>query len=208
MIPYASVTRTRRNLRVLREHGWRMLISPANPKPPGDFRYAIDNGAWPAHKNGLPFDEPAFTSLVDSRGADADFIVVPDVVAGGMESLRLSVGWLPRLIRFPRLYIAVQDGMSEQAVCNVLSLRPGLGIFVGGSTEWKLRTLPRWGWIAHEMQKPLHVGRVNSARRIRLCAEAGADSFDGTSVTMYAETMPLLNAANAQPSLLTPALMC
>jgi hypothetical protein len=46
-----------------------------------------------------------------------------------------------------------------------------------------------------------HVGRVNSAKRIRAAAESGATSFDGTSVTMYAETLPLLDDARREGTL-------
>jgi len=58
--------------------------------------------------------------------------------------------------------------------------------------------------VAAERRRYFHVGRVNTARRIRLCAEAGADSFDGTSVSRYAQTLPLLESARQQPSLLAP----
>jgi hypothetical protein len=58
--------------------------------------------------------------------------------------------------------------------------------------------------VAAAWRRHYHVGRVNTARRIRLCAEAGADSFDGTSVTMFSCTLPLLESARRQPSLLAP----
>ena len=44
-------------------------------------------------------------------------------------------------------------------------------------------------WAHPQLADALHVGRVNTARRIRLCAEAGVNSFDGTSATMYACTL-------------------
>lgn len=46
-----------------------------------------------------------------------------------------------------------------------------------------------------------HVARVNTARRIAACAAVGATSFDGTSATRYAKTLPLLDAAKRQRSL-------
>lgn len=199
---YATITGTLRNLNVLRAAGWGLVLTPARYNLPEGFSYFLDNGAWPCFVNKTEWDTAAFMRLVEARGAGADFIVLPDIVAGGIESLKRSVDWMERLCHYPRLYIAVQDGMNVQTVCNVLSLRPGLGIFVGGSTEWKLKTLPEWGRLAADMHKPLHVGRVNTARRIRLCAEVGATSFDGTSVSRFACTLPLLEASRIQPSLL------
>ncbi len=203
MIGYASNTGTRRNLAALREAGWRILITPSNPKPPTGFRYGVDNGAWKAYQQNADFDGEAFARLVDARGFDADFVVLPDIVAGGMQSLGLSVSWIPRLPGL-RLLLPVQDGMHPGAVVKVLSEHPSVGIFLGGSTEYKIREMGRWGAIAAAMERWYHVGRVNTARRIRLCAEAGATSFDGTSATMFSCNVPLLDAARRQPSLLAP----
>jgi hypothetical protein len=58
-----------------------------------------------------------------------------------------------------------------------------------------------WGMLAREHSAYLHIGRVNTARRIRLCADAGADSFDGTSVSRYATTLELLDSARRQTHL-------
>lgn len=203
MIGYASNTGTRRNLAALRAAGWRILIVPSKPKPPAGFRYAIDNGAWTAHQQNTEFDGEAFGRMVDTYGLDADFVVLPDIVAGGMDSLALSVSWIPRLQGL-RLLLPVQDGMHPGAVVTVLSAHPSVGIFLGGSTEYKLREMGRWGAIAATLERWYHVGRVNTAKRIRLCAEAGATSFDGTSATMFSCTVPLLDAARRQPSLLSP----
>ena len=89
----------------------------------------------------------------------------------------------------------------------MLRAYPNLGIFLVGSTEWKLKTMYAWGMMACGARRYYHVGRVNSARRIRLAAEAGADSFDGTSATMFSCTVPLLDAARSQPSLLVPSMV-
>ena len=77
-------------------------------------------------------------------------------------------------------------------------LGEGVGIFLGGTTDWKLRTMMHWGKLAAEMRCYFHVGRVNTRRRIRMCIEAGADSCDGTSATKFVNTLPLLDAASKQ----------
>lgn len=204
MLGYASNTGSRRNLDALRTHGWGILLTPDNPTPPTGLRRAADNGAWWAHVNGQPFREKPFMNLVDRHGASCDFVVVPDIVAGGMKSFDFSLGWLSRLSGLKLLLFPVQDGMEVREVCRMLRRETSLGIFLGGSTEWKLKTMPLWGAVAAALNRHYHVGRVNTGRRIRLCAEAGADSFDGTSATMYASTLPMLDDARRQPSLFAP----
>lgn len=151
---YASNTRTKRNLEQFRKHHWRVLLSPLNPEWPQGLHCAIDNGAWSCFQSKLPFDGDGFMRLVEKHGAAADWTVIPDKVAGGLESLEFSESCYPR-----------------QAI----------GVFLGGSTEWKLRTMYGWGMVAHCLNAYYHVARVNSARRIRLAQEAGADSIDGAA---------------------------
>lgn len=195
MMAYASRTGTWRNLAALRAAGWGLIVSATGAhRTEGFSRYGIDNGAWTAHQQGAPWDEAAFRALVGALGAGADFIVAPDIVAGGLTSLRLTERWLPRLDGIGRWrLVAVQDGMAADDVRPLLG--HGVGIFVGGSTPWKLATVRAWGRLAAETGAYLHVGRVNTARRIALCASAGADSFDGTSATKYAVTLPELDRA-------------
>lgn len=204
MIAYASNTGTRRNLAALRNANWRILLTPENPTLREGLRFGIDNGAWGAYQRQEPFDATAFRALIERYGALADFVIIPDIVAGGMRSLEFSVSWLPYLRPIRNLLLPVQDGMELSRIGAWLSSCPGVGIFLGGSTEWKLKTMYGWGMVAHTYGRHYHVGRVNTARRIRLAAEAGADSFDGTSVTRYSCTLPLLESSRQQPSLLTP----
>jgi hypothetical protein len=207
MRSYASNTRTPRNLETFRCFGWRILLSPINPHPPAGLPFAIDNGAWPCFTQNLPFDSDGFARLVDAHGAAADFVVVPDIVAGGMKSLEFSLSWLDRLRGIRLLLLPVQDGMNADDVGAVLRRHAGIGIFLGGSTEWKLHTMYGWGMVAHALGCYYHVGRVNSRRRIRLAHEAGADSVDGTAGTRYSVNVPKLDDATRQPSLLRPAIV-
>jgi hypothetical protein len=193
---YAAHTGTRRNLAAMAAAGWGLLLSPGKPRD-HRFPFALDNGAFTAWQQGRSFDAPAFERHVERHGDGAEFVVLPDIVAGGLASLDLSLSWLPRLNGAGRRrLIAVQDGMQPADVMPHLG--PDVGIFIGGTTDWKLTTLPLWGKVAREAGAYLHVGRVNSARRIRMCAIAGADSIDGTSATRYAVTLPVLDAAIRQ----------
>lgn len=204
MTGYASNTGTLRNLSALRENGWRLLLTPSNPTVRQGLRFGIDNDAWRAHQQGIPFAADPFKRLIEKCGALADFVIIPDIVAGGLRSFEFSQSWLPYLRTLNRLLLPLQDGMTPEIVGPFLHSHPNVGLFLGGSTEFKLREIYAWGMVAHAFGRHYHVGRVNTARRIRLCAEAGADSFDGTSATMFSCTLPLLESARKQPSLLTP----
>lgn len=205
MIAYASNTGTKRNLTELRKYRWRVLLSPKNPVPRDGLMFAIDNGAWSCYTQKEPFDMSGFNRLVEAHGGAADFVVIPDVVGEGKKSLKTSEKWIrEKLNGMPkRLLLAVQDGMTVDDV-GAFVRHWHVGIFLGGTTEWKLKTLYEWGCVAHALDCYYHVGRVNTMERIRLCAEAGADSFDGTSATMYSCNVRKLDSARKQPSLLTP----
>lgn len=208
MVSYASRTGTKRNLAELRAAGWRLLVSAKGALRTEGFRYALDNGAWSAFTHGEPFDEIAFGKAVDLLGERADWIVLPDIVAGGLPSLEFSLRWLERLKGIPtKLLLAVQNGMKPDDVREYLS--PAVGLFVGGCTDWKLATVNSWGALARRRCCHLHVGRVNSAKRIVLCAAAGANSIDGTSASRFANTLPRLSAAlnhtQSQRDMFTPS---
>lgn len=203
MIAYAAYTTNRRSLAALRGAGWRVLLSPATGLSCKGLPYALDNGAWSAHVNGTSFQEQPFIAAVDRIGHGADFVVAPDIVAGGAASLEMTRRWLPWLLdRTMVALIAVQDGMSPGDVMNRMGKR--CGIFVGGTTEWKERTMPMWAALARENGAICHVGRVNTKRRVFLCAAAGVTSFDGSSVSRFAVTLPPLDNARQQRDLFGP----
>lgn len=164
------------------------------------FQYAIDNGAWTSYQRGETFDVRAFERCIERLGSGADFIVVPDIVARGRQSLDFSLEWLTRLDGLAPLMLAVQDGITEDDVDAFIN--PNVGVFVGGSTAWKLSTMSQWARLARKKQALVHVGRVNSARRIHLCVAAGVDSIDGSSASRYAVTTQRLTSAARQLSLI------
>lgn len=190
-MPYASRTGTRRNLDALRKAGWRLLVSARGVLRTEGFPYALDNGAWTAFQRGEPFDVAAFEKAVALLGRGADWIVVPDKVADAAESLRMAEEWVPRLRGIAPLLIAVQDGMTEADVVHWL--RDGCGVFLGGSTEWKLAQMRYWGAVCRRYGAHYHVARVNSAKRIALAKEAGAMSIDGSSASRFALSLPRLD---------------
>lgn len=195
---FASRTGTRRNLAAIRAAGWGLLVSATGAHRTEGFAvYALDNGAWSAYQSGEAWAALKFVLLVVALGSGAAFIVLPDIVGGGAESLRLSLDWLPVLRWYGvRLLIPVQDGMQPEGVAPYLDEQ--VGIFVGGTTEWKLATMAMWAQLARECGAYCHVGRVNTAKRIKQCQLAGVDSFDGTSASRFATTLPMLDSARRQ----------
>lgn len=188
MIVYCTRTGTRSIQARLAAAGWRVLLTPdaaTLPEVWGRNGYAIDNSAWGAFRQGRPWCPQAWQALVARHGADADWVVAPDIVAGGAQSLALSRAWLPWLRRqTPRVLLAVQDGMGAEDVRELLD--EATGLFVGGSTAWKEATIAQWAALAHERMAHIHVARVNTKRRLARCVAAAVDSIDGTGVLMEA----------------------
>lgn len=202
MICYASRTGTRRNLDALRSHGWGLLVSRAGVwRTEGFARICGDNGAWSDFRAGRNFDEDAYERFLDWLGVQPvapDWLVLPDIVAGGLKSLALSMRYINRCRSVaPLVLIAVQDGMTFADLAPVVG--PQVGIFLGGSTEWKLSNMLAWGEFCRERALHYHVARVNSVKRMFLAIAADADSIDGSSASRYAVTLPkLANAARHQ----------
>jgi hypothetical protein len=201
MAVYASRTGTRRNLAALGAACWRLMISARGVLRTEGFPYALDNGAWTSFQRGEPFHAAAFELALSRVGAGADWIVLPDIVMGGLPSLRFSQLWLEKLrhrrsLRDQTFLIGVQNGMEPGHVRHLIG--PRTAIFVGGDTAWKLSTMALWARLAHSHGAICHVGRVNSVRRIRMCAAAGVDSFDGSGVSRFAAALPPLDLARRQ----------
>ena len=201
---YASRTGTRRNLNALRAAGWGLLVSRAGAwRTEGFANYVLDNGAWSDYRAGRAFDGDAFERLVDKLGARARWIVLPDIVAGGLASLELSLRWSNRCLSVcPLVLLAVQDGMTEADVSSFVG--QNVGVFLGGSTPWKISTMEQWGAFCHQRGIYYHVARVNTARRMALAVASGADSIDGSSASRFAVTLPGLVRAAGRGDLFAP----
>jgi hypothetical protein len=150
--------------------------------PPRRSPWAFDNGAFGDWRAGRSFDGAAFRAALlrlSHVGTPPDFIVLPDIVAGGAESLAFSASWIGSLQRFGvPLYLAVQDGMEPADLGDVLPCIGG--VFVGGSLPWKLCEAGRWCAFAHANGLPCHIGRVGTGRRVIWARRIGADSIDSS----------------------------
>jgi hypothetical protein len=208
MKAFASRTGTRRNLAALREAGWGLLVSASGVwRTEGFAEWAAENGQWTERDTPGPFNSERYERFLSWAAAQPirpQWLAIPDIVYGGLASLDLSRAWLRKLRRRKawreqRFLIVVQDGMEPRHVRRLLNAK--VGIFVGGSTEWKLATMRQWAALARSRAAICHVGRVNTAKRIRLCEAAGVDSFDGTSATRFAVTLGPLELARQQTDL-------
>lgn len=188
MIAYCSLPTSHRSRAELARYPWRWILGPFAPsswkKRIDENHYALDNGAWSAHQKDAPFDISRFRDAVAFAGDRADWIVMPDVVGDAARTLDMAAFWYPELMQYP-LLIAVQDGMEPADIDQYVSA--GCGIFIGGSTDWKIETIPVWGRFGAARKCWVHCGRVNTISRIELCRAHGIDSFDGSGVTVYAD---------------------
>ena len=147
--------------------------------PPRRTPFAFDNGVFKDWRASRDFDTATYSADLERLArlpCQPDFLVVPDVVADGVASLRRSQEWVPRLRGSAPLYLVVQDGMGEREVVD--ALEPFAGLFVGGSLAWKLRTGAMWAALAHQHGRHCHIGRVGTAKRVRWARRSGADSID------------------------------
>jgi len=192
IVPYMAMSTNKRNFRWLDRYPWRWLLSPFRPNGADMDRFegfAIDNGAYVYGKRDLPFDADPFMRDVDTYGERADWVVIPDVLCDKDATLDQAERWIAILDGLPLLIVA-QDGMVEEDLEPFC--RRGIGIFIGGSTEFKLSSIP---WIAqlcirHDVL--CHVGRVNTVRRLDICVNGGAHSFDGSGMAIFEDTARLM----------------
>lgn len=140
--------------------------------------WCADNGCF---GKGYPGDEGWWRWLTEHPGRElCSFAVAPDVVGDAAATMERSLPWLRqiRALGIPAAFVA-QDGLEDMAVpWDEFDI-----LFIGGSTEWKLdRHARRIAAEAKLRGKRVHMGRVNSLRRMRYASAIGCDSVDGTYV--------------------------
>ncbi len=135
--------------------------------------WALDNGcfseSWSADKWAQTLDrhQPNASSCL--------FAVVPDVVGDAAATDVMWARWWAAVKRrgFRAAYVA-QDGITHIPF-------GADALFIGGSTEFKLGARAREAVaLAHNRRMWVHMGRVNSRRRLRYAADIGCHSVDGT----------------------------
>jgi hypothetical protein len=157
-----------------------------------------------------PGDEAWFAWLQRHahRASSCLFAVAPDVVGDAAATLTRSAPWLPKIreLGYPAAFVA-QDGLEHLEVpwdsFDVL--------FIGGSTWWKLSLHARQLVAeAKARGKWVHMGRVNSYKRLAYADAIGCDSADGTYITFgpdlnLPKMLTNLRRVHTQPALMDGA---
>lgn len=183
---YSGQTRSQKWMDLHDSLGFGEMVQPSEYPPRRTLNgWGQDNEEFARWRAGRPLDDNGFwehmlrvyEDVQAGRVPPPDFVVLPDIVAGGAASLARSVAWIPWLAPtgWPLLFV-VQDGMS---LADVEAVLPDVdGLFVGGSSEWKWATGAAWVDLAHRWGRPCHVGRVGTGKRALWAREIGADSWD------------------------------
>lgn len=179
----------RETISLMKIKGWgRVHLANDWRYPEIGVPWILDNGAFSYWMNDLPFDGKRFEEALiktELKGLSPDFIITPDLVAQGYQSLDFSLKWLNKIPAGYNSFLAVQDGMEPLIIDEYLDLFDG--VFVGGSLEWKLKTSSEWVKLAHKHKKPCHVGRVGTFRRLIWAKSIGVDSVDSST---FAQAKP------------------
>ena len=142
----------------------------------GHNLFAADNGCFVQADK---YSDDGFLAWLDQLDrASCLFATAPDVVGDAVGTRKRAYRMLPRIreLGFKAAFV-VQDGETvDQIRWDEMD-----AIFVGGSTEWKLSQAAA-DIVAQAKRKGkwVHMGRVNSYKRMRLAAAIGCDSVDGT----------------------------
>lgn len=164
---------------------------------PAAGRYAVDNNCGPGKNGkpgtGYPGDAAFLRFLMDLDAADGTdkcdpdtarclFAVAPDVLGDAAGTLRRAERMLPMIrhaTSFPAALVA-QNGLEDlQVPWDEFD-----ALFLGGDTAWKLGPGARALTAeAKARGKHVHMGRVNSLKRLRYAEAIGCDSADGTYLT-------------------------
>jgi hypothetical protein len=177
-----------------------MLFQPTTLRIPRCV-YACDNGVYAAWTKERVWDQKMHTDYLNMLNRlpcdnPPKWVLLPDAVADWPRTRELASIYLPILRQRGYLVaLALQDGCCFE---EVLEISPDW-VFVAGSTQWKeANILP-----ICEFFKPrgirVHVGRVNTKRRLVLCQSSGVDSVDGTTLNKFRNiSLPVISSAMKQ----------
>lgn len=164
------------------------ISSNPNTSPSKDFGQVpcfLDNGAFSCYAKGYPFQEDVFLKTMSKAyafGIKLDFIVCPDLLMKGKESLQYSMEWARgNLKTASNLALVVQDGITPEHITDWYVWDRFTHLFIGGSVDWKWETAKIWREYTKEMGKKLHIGQCGQLKYLKRAYELGADSVDSTS---------------------------
>jgi len=173
---------------------------------PGDALFCVDNSCGP-DKHGQPGTkypgDNAYLAYLQKLAAldgadpcDPDtsrclFAVAPDVLCDAAATLKRSRYMLPAIryeVGLPAALVAqngLEDILAAMSTAEIGEFWDDFDVlFLGGGDAWKLG--PAAAALAAEARrrrKWVHMGRVNTLKRLRYAAYLGCDSADGTGMT-------------------------
>ena len=154
-----------------------------------DVTWAADNGRF---NNPIAYSDEKFFYWLDQRKGLGTclFACAPDTWGDSVKTLDESEPMLP-VIRMHgyKAALVAQDGLENLRI----PWDKFDALFIGGTDPWRSSTaVPALVHKAKSMDKWVHMGRVNSWRRIKYAASIGCDSVDGT----YLKFGPDINIIN------------
>lgn len=177
-----------------------MIASSPSFRPRKEFSKtfcAVDNGAFQSWRRGFPFMEKFFWRTLEdcyTCGLTLDFIVIPDIVAGGLQSLDFSREYREKHLKScANLALPVQDGITTKDL-DTYDLTGITHLFIGGTEQWKWKTAREWKALAKKHNLKLHIGRCGTKDGIKTAKMIGADSVDSTSLARH-ESFGIIDAA-------------
>jgi hypothetical protein len=155
------------------------ICQPGSNLPPPAGRYAFDNGCYP---DWTRFPQARWLDLMEryvDQAVRCLFVVLPDVPFDHAATLARSLPWADRVRGLGyRPALAMQNGAEHDQHIPWDAIDVA---FLAGDTAWKIgQPAHRIAVRARENGKWVHMGRVNSLRRLRRAAVMGCDSADGT----------------------------
>lgn len=140
--------------------------------------WAADNGAYAG------LDADAYVRMLDRlEGVPGClFVTVPDVVGDAAATRDLWREWIGECTSrgLPPAWVA-QDGAGATDIPYECA-----AVFIGGTTGYKLGHVA--AAVVREARRRglwVHMGRVNTLRRLRYAASIGCDSVDGTKWSLW-----------------------
>lgn len=160
-----------------------MLSMGMGNRAPTEGPWAADSGRYNKPESYTDEKYLAFLTRHQWAAERCLFATAPDVMGDAVATWELSVKMFEpiRSLGYPAALVA-QDGL----VLEGLDWDRFDALFVGGTTEYKLSPEARAACHeAKERGKWVHMGRVNSLRRMLIAKDFRCDSVDGTTIAYH-----------------------
>ena len=184
--------------------GAMVTVSQGNRIPDG-VPIGIDNECF-LHPERFGNGRAFLELIAQFDPGDVLFATAPDIVGNWDATLKRSQPWLDRIrsAGVPAAIVIQNDATATTLPWDAIDV-----VFIGGTTDWKLG--PEVVDIvaaANEQNVRVHMGRVNSHKRLAYAAWIGCDTADGTFLAFgpdqnLPKLLRWLDNVNTQPALFT-----